>query len=96
MSEEINVVPSSIKSALAELQSAGEDLDTTFAKEINGENILEMVDKMNELKQTYEKILTSYQTLLLNNVQGTGVAIDSFVENEKGIADAISFVDLPD
>ncbi|MBT2217466.1 DUF5344 family protein [Virgibacillus dakarensis] len=92
MGEEIKVVPFSIKSALAELQAAGESLETAFAKEINGENVLEMVDKINEMKQTYEAILTSYKTLLKNNADETGVAIDSFVENEKVIADAIQFI----
>ncbi|MEW9677685.1 YwqI/YxiC family protein [Lentibacillus sp. L22] len=91
MSQEIKVAPFSIESALAELQAAGESLETTFAKEINGANILDMVEKINEMKQTYEEILTSYKMLLKNNADETGVAIDSFVENEKVIADAIQF-----
>ncbi|MGY0691929.1 YwqI/YxiC family protein [Virgibacillus sp. FSP13] len=92
MSEEIKVVPYSIEAALADLNVAAQSLETTFSKEINGENILEMVDKVNGIKQAYEEILTSYQTLLTTNVEETRQAIESFIENEKTIASAIQFI----
>ncbi|WP_106496433.1 YwqI/YxiC family protein [Lentibacillus sp. Marseille-P4043] len=92
MSEEIKIVPYSIKAALADLNATAQSLETTFSKDVSGENILEMVDKMNGIKQAYEEILTSYQTLLTTNVEETRQAIESFVENERTIASAIQFI----
>lgn len=58
MSDEIYLNPNSIDDALADLRSAIEALETSFAKEIEGENKLKMVNSFNEIKQEYDELLT--------------------------------------
>lgn len=89
MGEEIKVVQDPIEAALANMQSSIQSMETAFSTDITGENKLEMVDKLNEIRQDCEAILTAYQTLITSNVEATRQSVESFVENEEAIASAI-------
>jgi len=92
MSTEIKLVDAPIEAALAELKSSIQSMDTTFAKNIEDENTLDIVNKMNEMKATFEEIVTMYQALLVNNVDGTKDSIEAFKETEASLANSIQLL----
>jgi len=92
MSTEIKLVDAPIEAALAELKSSIQLMDTTFSKEIEGENVQDMVNKLNEMKASFEEIVTMYQALLVSNVDGTKDSIEAFKEMESSLANAIQLL----
>ena len=92
MSTEIKLVDAPIEAALAELKSSIQLMDTTFSKEIEGENVQDMVNKLNEMKASFEEIVTMYQALLVSNVDGTKDSIEAFKEMESSLANSIQLL----
>jgi len=92
MSTEIKLVDAPIEAALAELKSSIQSMETTFSKEIEGENVLDMVNKLNEMKASFEEIVTIYQALLVSNVDGTKDSIEAFQEMESSLANSIQLL----
>lgn len=88
MSEEIKLVDAPVEKALAELKSSIQAFETSFSKGEKGDNSLEMVEKVNEIKQTFEEIAKSYQELLLNNSEATKQATAQLKETEASMASA--------
>ncbi|MGY0691364.1 YwqI/YxiC family protein [Virgibacillus sp. FSP13] len=93
MSNEIKLQPDKIDKGIADLRSSAEALKTTFAKEIDGENELDMVTTFNEIKKDYDELLSQFKALFLNNVQAADEAVDDFLEKEKQVAEAIEMTD---
>ncbi|WP_106496236.1 YwqI/YxiC family protein [Lentibacillus sp. Marseille-P4043] len=93
MSNEIKFQPDKIDKGIADLHSSAEELKTTFAKEIEGENELDMVTAFNEIKRDYDELLSQFKALFLNNVQAANEAVENFLEKEKEVAEAIEMTD---
>lgn len=92
MSEEIKLVDAPVEKALAELKSSIQAFETSFSKGGKGDNSLKMVEKINEIKQTFEEITTAYQSLLLNNSEATKQGIEDLKETEASVASAIQLL----
>ncbi|RKQ34722.1 YwqI/YxiC family protein [Oceanobacillus halophilus] len=86
---EIKVVQSAVEKALSELRASTTALETSFAKEIQGQNQLDMVDKLNEIRQNYETILATYQALLLQNIESTSKSVETLKQTDERITSSI-------
>ncbi|CDQ41149.1 MULTISPECIES: YwqI/YxiC family protein [Virgibacillus] len=90
MSKEIKLQQEPVIQALTNLKTATESMDATgLGKEIEGNNTLDMVTKINEINHQLEDILTTYQTILLNHEQETAKAVDNFMQTEQMIASSM-------
>ena len=90
MSNEIRVNSAPIQERIADLRSSIQALDTVFSKEIEGDNQLDMVNAMNEIKQDYENLLVQFEALFLSNVDSTIDAINTMKETDQQIAQGIT------
>jgi len=93
MGNEIKVQSEVVREALAELKSSVQALETNFAKTIDGNNKLEIVDQMNNIKQRYDELLTKYEALLLQNIEETDKAVGTYEETDQSVASGISLVE---
>jgi len=50
-----------------------------------GSSSWELVDKITHIKQSYDKLLTKYEALMLENVASTKEAIETYKEADDGI-----------
>jgi len=90
MSNEIRVNSAPIQERIADLRSSIQALDTVFSKEIEGDNQLDMVNAMNEIKQDYENLLVQFEALFVSNVDSTIDAINTMKETDQQIAQGIT------
>ncbi|WP_152640097.1 YwqI/YxiC family protein [Virgibacillus necropolis] len=91
MSVEIKLIHADVEKALAGLKASIQTLETSFSKSMQGENRLDTVTKLNEINQSFERVLNSYQTLLVNNQEATSNAAESFKQTEEKVASRINF-----
>ncbi|HLS66107.1 MAG TPA: YwqI/YxiC family protein [Pseudogracilibacillus sp.] len=89
MGNEIRVQSEVVYDALAELRSSIQALDTSFSKTIDGNNNLDIVDKINHIKERYDELLTKYEALLLQNVTATEEAMETYKEADEAIEASI-------
>lgn len=89
MSSEIKVAADPIKSALSNLRSSINALETTFSEEFEEGNELETVDQCNEIKTYYDELFASYESLLINNIESTDDAVATLQETERMIGNDI-------
>lgn len=89
MSNDINVEPHPITSAIDELRLTIQSLEESISKDIDGSNNLETVYKFNEIKAGYDELLTSYEALALNNIQVTEESISEYVKVDAQLSDEI-------
>ncbi|HZW68608.1 MAG TPA: YwqI/YxiC family protein [Pseudogracilibacillus sp.] len=90
MSNEIRVNSAAIQERIADLRSSIQALDTVFSKEIEGDNQLDMVDAMNEIKQDYENLLVQFEALFVSNIDSTVDAVNTIEETDQHIAQGIT------
>lgn len=86
MSGEIKVQRAPVEKGIAELRASIQALETSFAKEIQGQNKLDVVNTFNEIKSEYDQLLSQFETLFINNVQSTEDAVASLQETEQRVA----------
>lgn len=89
MSGEIKLEAIKVRQGLDSLRSSIEAMDTSFANEIEGENDLDMVTAFNEIKQEYEELLSTIETLFLENVQSADNAVGTMEQTDQKVASAI-------
>lgn len=82
---EIVIESEKVLDALAEIKSSIQALDTNFGKVIDGQNNLLLVDKLNQIKESYDELLTKYEALLLQNVSSTEESIKVYQETDENI-----------
>lgn len=92
MSKEIKLVDAPVGKALAELKSSIQAFEASFSKGGKGNNSLDVVNKLHEIKQTFEEISTNYQALLLNNSEATKQATENLKETETSVATSIQLL----
>jgi len=86
MSREIKVVYAPIERSLSELRSSLRELETTFSKEINNDNKLEMFTIFNEVQQEYDAVFTQFESLFLNNIESANNAVFKIQETDRRVA----------
>ncbi|EQB37934.1 hypothetical protein M948_05035 [Virgibacillus sp. CM-4] len=89
MSEEIKLQQTPVENGIAELRASIQELNTSFAREIDGENQLRMLRSFNEIKREYEELLNQFEALFVANVNATEKAITKLQETEQQVANDI-------
>ena len=86
MSTEIKLDYSQVKSSLNELNSVATEFESSLSSHKERENMLDMVNELNELKQSFDELISSYQQLLLNNTNTALQAVETMRETDETLA----------
>lgn len=89
MEAEINFKQVEIERALSELKLSTKALQASFPCDITGNNMLEVVDKLNKLNQTINQLTEAYKVLLLKNEELTSQSVQLMVEADLQISSSI-------
>ena len=86
MSEEIKLEDAPVQQSLHELKNTIESMETAFSKNISGDSKLEVVDKLQQMKQQLEDINMSYQTVLRENTESANLVMERLKEADHTVA----------
>ncbi|BDH60324.1 hypothetical protein MTP04_04540 [Lysinibacillus sp. PLM2] len=89
MSGEVKMVYADVEEQLGVIENATTSLNPTAEPAIEG-NTLDVVTKLNELALELDRILTSYQTVLLKNIETTRNSVQYMREQDQRISTNIS------
>lgn len=89
MSGEVKMVYADVEEQLGVIENATTSLNPTAEPAIEG-NTLDVVTKLNELALELDRILTSYQTVLLKNIETTRKSVQYMREQDQSISTNIS------
>ncbi len=89
MSGEVKMVYADVEEQLGVIENATTSLNPTAEPAIEG-NTLDVVTKLNELALELDRILTSYQTVLLKNIETTRKSVQYMREQDQRISTNIS------
>ncbi|SOC44192.1 YwqI/YxiC family protein [Ureibacillus acetophenoni] len=89
MANEVKMVYEDVEEQLGVMENATSSLNPAAEPPIEG-NTLDVVTKLNELALELERILTSYQTVLLNNIETTKNSVQYMREQDQRISTNIS------
>jgi Family of unknown function (DUF5344) len=89
VSQDIKLRFSDINEALADIQAASESFETSLAKDIASSNQLDVVRRLNELSHLFEEVANVYKSVLTENNQSAGKAIEDFKEVDHTISASI-------
>ncbi|RKL67266.1 hypothetical protein CR203_12220 [Salipaludibacillus neizhouensis] len=92
MSDEIKIQRGPVNKGIKDLQSSSQSLNTSFSKEIEGENKLEIVTNVNEIKQQYDEIMMRFTSLMTKNLQSTEEAVTSMEATDEHVAHEIGLI----
>lgn len=77
---------SSINQKISVLRSSIKALDPAVTTKIEGNNKLEMVESLNEIKRQYDELFAKYETIFMNNIQATETSIVKLQEMDRKVA----------
>jgi uncharacterized protein YukE len=86
MREEIKLEDAPIQQSLNELRNSLESMETTLSKHASGDSSMEVVDKLQQMKQQLEKINASYQTVLRENTETANLVMEKLKETDQSVA----------
>ncbi len=90
MGTEIKIQYEEAEAALSKLRQSVDSWDTSFPKEIGGENNLEVINKLNELNAQCQKMLETYQELLMDNQETSKQSVEDMEETDQTLHSMIS------
>lgn len=90
MGTEIKIQYEEAEAALSKLRQSVDSWDTSFPKEIGGENNLEVINKLNELNAQCKKMLETYQELLMDNQETSKQSVEDMEETDQTLHSMIS------
>lgn len=90
MSKEIKIQYEEAEAALSKLRQSVDSWDASFPKEIGGANKLEVINKLNELNAQCQKMLETYQELLLDNQQTSKQSVEDMEDTDQSLHSMIS------
>ena len=85
---EVKIVYADVENQLKEMTAANEGLNPTIESPIEG-NVLDVVDKLNELSTNLETLLTKYQNLLNENILTTTSSVEFMKETDETLSTGI-------
>lgn len=88
MSEEIKIVYADVENQLEQMTASNEALNPTKEAPIEG-NVLDVVNKLNELSVNLETLLIKYQQLLGDNILTTKDSVAFMKETDENISTGI-------
>lgn len=83
MSNEIKLDYTKAETALSELKSTASQFDSSLSSQKEGQNNLDMVNQLNELKESFDELATSYQQLLLKSTEAALQAAETMKETDQ-------------
>lgn len=89
MSSEVKVVQTPVEQALGNLKQSIQALEPSFAKDIKGENVLDVMDKLNEMNHSLQEVLSLYQELLIQSEASTTQAVEAIKQTDEQLASQI-------
>ncbi|KGR83942.1 DUF5344 family protein [Lysinibacillus odysseyi] len=89
MTTEIKMIYAEAEEQLGVMETEANALNPKAEPEITG-NVLEVATKLNSVAKELENLLTTYQTLLLNNVQTSKNSVQYMKEQDEKISAAIN------
>ncbi|WLV24198.1 YwqI/YxiC family protein [Aciduricibacillus chroicocephali] len=89
----INLQESEIQAALNDLNSQADGFSAGFGKTMDGDNQMDMADKIEEINSLYESIKQSYKDILLSHIQSTKKAVHTMKEKDEEISRATRLVE---
>ncbi|MGF3104530.1 YwqI/YxiC family protein [Rossellomorea sp. DUT-2] len=90
MHTEIQIQYSETERALSKLRQTIDAWNTTFPKHIGGANELEVIHKLNELNEQCQKMLESYQQLLIENQSATQLSVEGMEEADRTLSSTMA------
>jgi len=82
---EIRIKYSDVEESLSKIQSAVQSLKPNIPKSLGEGNILESIDKLNNLNQILQQTLVTYQQLTAKNIEGTHKSVKMMQETDEGL-----------
>ncbi|GIO23550.1 DUF5344 family protein [Oceanobacillus sp. J11TS1] len=82
MSKEIRIHPEIAKQGVSDMRAALNAMETSFRKEVEGENVLDMADVFNEINEEFNTLLSQFEQTFLQNLQAAEEAIDKMEETD--------------
>lgn len=89
MTNEIKMIYAEAETQLSLMETETNALDPKAASEITG-NVLDVATKLNSVAKELENVLTTYQTLLLNNIKTSKNSVQYMKEQDEKISAAIN------
>lgn len=89
MTTEIKMIYAEAEEQLGVMETEANALNPKADPDITG-NVLEVATKLNSVAKELENLLTTYQTLLLNNVQTSKNSVQYMKEQDEKISAAIN------
>jgi hypothetical protein len=90
MHTEIKIQYKETERALSKLRQTIDAWNTTYPRQIGGANELEVINKLNELNEQCQKMLESYQQLLMENQSATQLSVDGMEETDRTLSSAMT------
>lgn len=86
MSVEVKWKYSEIDKALIQIKEKTEQLQTTFPTTIGERNVLDVINRLNELGASLEQLLLQYKAFLLRSEKATNEAVQQWIETDERIS----------
>jgi hypothetical protein len=90
MSNEIKIVYEKVENSIANMERFTQSLEPVFPSSLDGENVLDVVTKLNELMQELQQIFIAYKELLIKNEIDTRQSIQTMRYADEEAATGIS------
>ncbi|MEI2664044.1 YwqI/YxiC family protein [Rossellomorea sp. LJF3] len=90
MHTEIKIQYNETERALSKLRQTIDAWNTTYPRQIGGANELEVINKLNELNEQCQKMLESYQQLLMENQAATQLSVEGMEETDRTLSSAMT------
>lgn len=89
MSGEIKIKYGEVDEALSNLISSANTLKSSVPQGIQGSNVLDSVEKLETLNQSLNKVLESYQLLLMKNAESTKQSIQAMKDTDQQLSSSM-------
>ncbi|CAN7535495.1 YwqI/YxiC family protein [Rossellomorea sp. LjRoot5] len=90
MHTEIQIKYSETERALSKLRQTIDAWNTAYPRQIGGANELEVINKLNELNEQCQKMLESYQQLLMENQSATQLSVEGMEETDRTLSSTMT------
>lgn len=86
MSKSIEIDDASVRAGIGKLEKSISGLEGTLGQKLDGANKLEIVNNYNEIKESFDKILSEYAELFSENVKLTEKSVGDIQNTDRDVA----------
>ncbi|WP_162785153.1 YwqI/YxiC family protein [Bacillus sp. P14.5] len=87
---EIKIHSKETDSALTTLRQTVDAWNTSYPRQVGGENALEVINKLNDLNEQCQSMLESYKQLLLENQAAAQQSVETMEETDRSLSSMIT------